>query len=488
MSLSGPASTSDLYVAMSAKNFDSVATETAAMPRLLGQIIFTGLLLLVLLTPLPYGAVEAWWVAAFECAAFALAGLWVIDWLCTGRLLSRAYLPLLAPLCALALYAFVQSVPLWPRQTPLGVIRQAISFDPYETRLDAVRLLALTLVLALLLRYTDSARRLRALVYTVIGGGLVCAVFGLVRQVAQRGANGFLLAGLRTGTGYAQFINKNHFAFLVELSLGLLVGLIVGRGVSRQRIPVYVALAVPLWAALVLSNSRGGVLAMLCQAIFLVLCFNLRPRAQRTEAAHAGRARGRAGTVIIRLALALALVLSIFVGMIWVGGDPLAERLGGVREELGAEVADTSQTGRTGIWRATWRLCLAHPLVGVGFGGYWMAITEYHDGSGALVPQQAHNDYLELWASGGLVGLALAGWFIYSLIRRARQQLTDPDPFRRAVALGALTGLFGVAVHSLVDFGLHLTGIALIAVSLVALATVRLESAGLSLSSQKTTL
>src|SRR5205823_2428676 len=191
---------------------------------------------------------------------------------------------------------------------------------------------------------------------------------------------------------------------------------------------------------------------------------------------------------IVRLALACALVLSIIVGMVWVGGDPLAERLGAVREELGAEATDPSQTGRAAIWRATWRLCLAHPLTGVGFGGYWMAITEYHDGSGALVPQQAHNDYLELWASGGLISLALAGWFIYSLIGRARQQLADPDPFRRAVALGALTGLFGVAVHSLVDFGLHLTGNALIAVALVALATVRLDSAGRSSSSQKTTL
>ena len=34
-------------------------------------------------------------------------------------------------------------------------------------------------------------------------------------------------------------------------------------------------------------------------------------------------------------------------------------------------------------------------------------------------------------------------------------QLRSVDSFRRAVCFGALVGLFGVAVHSLFDFGLH---------------------------------
>lgn len=454
--------------------------------RLLSLVIFTGLLLLVILLPIPYGAVEAWWVAVFECSVFLLTALWLVAWLLSGHLLQREYWPLLAPLFALVLYALVQTLPLSAQATPLGPVHQAISFDPFETRLEALRLLALACALALLLRYTDSLRRLRALAYTVIGVGVGSAIFGLLRQVAQRGAQGFLLAGLQPDAGYAQFINKNHFAFLAELTLGLLAGLIVVGGVARGRSLIYLALAVPVWAALVLSNSRGGVLALLCQIIFLALNFRQRPpRQQQSDAPQARRTPSRTLGPLVRLALACALVLSIVVGIIWVGGDPLAERFGAVRQELSAEAADPSQAGRSGIWRATWRLCLAHPFVGVGFGGYWMAITAYHDGSGALVPQQAHNDYLELWASGGLVALVLAGWFIYLFVSRARQQLADLDPFRRAVALGAATGLFGVAVHSLVDFGLHLTGIALVAVALVALAIVRLDSPARSLSAKK---
>jgi putative inorganic carbon (HCO3(-)) transporter len=449
---------------------DHAVSPTATSRRLLSLMIFSGLLLLIILVPVPYGTVEPWWEAVFECSVFALAALWLIDGLRSGRLLVRDHWVLLAPLLTLVVYAFLQTIPLLEQSTPLGPSRRPISFDPYETRLVVTKLLALILVLALLLRYTDSARRLRALVYSVIGIALASAIFGLVRQAGQHGAAGFLLPALRPDSGYAQFINKNHFAFLAEMALGLLAGLIVG-GVPRQRRLVYLALALPLWTALVLSNSRGGILAMLCQVVFLGLAHNVgAPRRDSKAIAH-DQARSRVFAIALRFALGVALILIIVIGMIWVGGDPLAQRLGTMREELASQPIDPSHSGRADIWRATLRLCRDHPIAGVGFGGYWIAITRYHQGTGELVPQQAHNDYLELWASGGLIGVALAFWFMFGVLKRARRGLSDPEPLTSAIALGALTGLFGVAVHSLVDFGLHLTGNAIIFVALVALAT-----------------
>jgi O-antigen ligase len=160
-----------------------------------------------------------------------------------------------------------------------------------------------------------------------------------------------------------------------------------------------------------------------------------------------------------------------------VGGEPFVDRLSTTREELTVRPAETSHADRFSIWQATLRLCYEHPVAGVGFGGYWIAITRYHNGSGELVPQQAHNDYLELWASGGLIGVALFVWFVVIVVRQSLRQRKSHDRFRSAVALGALTGLFGVAVHSLFDFGLHVTGNALICLALVALATRQVDNA-----------
>ncbi len=74
----------------------------------------------------------------------------------------------------------------------------------------------------------------------------------------------------------------------------------------------------------------------------------------------------------------------------------------------------------------------AHPIAGVGLGGYWAAIPTYHEASGLQTPQEAHNDYLELLASGGLIGLAIGSWFLFVVFRRIRDNLQSASPFRRA--------------------------------------------------------
>ena len=69
-------------------------------------------------------------------------------------------------------------------------------------------------------------------------------------------------------------------------------------------------------------------------------------------------------------------------------------------------------------------------------------------------------------------------WFAVSLLRSARQKLHSPDRFQRAICVAALLGLTGCAVHSLVDFGLHLLVIAFVFLVLVMLATTKLEIEG----------
>jgi hypothetical protein len=53
--------------------------------------------------------------------------------------------------------------------------------------------------------------------------------------------------------------------------------------------------------------------------------------------------------------------------------------------------------------------------------------------------------------------------------------LNSKDNYRRAVALGAIAGALGVAIHSLVDFGLQLTGIAVVFSALIAILVVGRE-------------
>lgn len=444
---------------------EAAAARGQAVARPVSGLVFAALVVVLPLAAAPYGSVEAWWTALFDAVVFLLAALWAVEGALSGRWLRPAQV-VIVPILLLAGWALLQSAAL-----PLI---GTISFDPYESRLVAARLLAVALYCALLMRYAETEGRLKALVYAVVFAGFASAFFGITRQTMQRGAQGFVLQYLQPNSGYAQFINKNHFAYLAEMSLGLLLGLAAGRGVARQKVLVPLALAVPIWAALVLSNSRGGVLAMLCQVVFLALTFGVTwrddARAGANKSTQASTASRFAASPAARILLAVLLLVIIVVGTVWVGGDPLAERMSAVSTEVAAQGTDPTRTGRAEIWKATWEMFKAHPLAGAGLGGYWIAVSSYHDASGAGVPQQAHNDYLELLASGGVVGFCLLLLFAYLFSQRARARLREGKPFARAAALGALAGLFGVAVHSLFDFGLHVTANAFAAAALVAVA------------------
>ena len=94
-------------------------------------------------------------------------------------------------------------------------------------------------------------------------------------------------------------------------------------------------------------------------------------------------------------------------------------------------------------------------------------IPQFEKNSGHIKLEQAHNDYLDLAASGGLVGIVLAAWFVGAVVWSANARLSSRDRYRRAAALGAATGMLGVAVHSAVDFGLQVTGIAVVFTALL---------------------
>jgi hypothetical protein len=258
--------------------------------RLISSVVFYALLVIIVLVAIPYGTVQTPWKALFACCVFALTILSLIEGVLSGSLLTRAHL-LLLPLVALIIFCFAQTIRFGQREVAGISAWQSISADPFQTRLVALNLLTLLLAWGLLLRYTTTTWRLRALIYTIIGVGVASALFGLIRQTTQQAdAAGFILPNLRSG--YGQFINRNHFAFMMEMA-----------------------------------------------------------------------------------------------------------------------------------------------------------------------------------ASGGLVGVALLGWFLVMFIRNTLGHLRRANSFARAASIGALTGIFGVVIHSFVDFGLHININALLCIALLVIAT-----------------
>jgi len=163
---------------------------------------------------------------------------------------------------------------------------------------------------------------------------------------------------------------------------------------------------------------------------------------------------------IVRIVGIVVIMAGLIVGVLWLGGDRMGEK--------GASASDVVDgITRKQIWHSTWELIKQNPWTGVGFGNYFLAIPEYQTGAGRIKLEQAHNDYLDLTANGGIVAVALTALFVAVVVWRGASSLRSPDRFRRAAALGASAAIASVAVHSLVDFGLQITGIAVVFAALV---------------------
>ncbi len=421
------------------------------------KLIYAALLSLLVLTPLPYGTVEVWSTTLWELLIFALALLWGCDVLQSGRL-TLARNPLALPLLGLLLLAVAQLLPL--------SAGRPLTYDTYATWQAAIKILASLLFFLLFATYVNTDERRRTAAKVVIA---VCTLIALI-AIGQS----YLGKLLWPRGALGPFVNRNHFAGFLELGIGLAGGLLAGRGTRREWLAVYASALLVLCAGLALSASRGGVLALGAELIFLIAI-----AAPGWSSEH-GSEKSRAG-LLLRAAAALLLGAGTLGGAVWlVGSEGLVANFSQLEKEGQAESLAESpdRYSRRDIWNASWQMIKAHPIAGVGLGAFQFAYTRYDLSSGSQRVEQSHNDYLQVLADGGVIGGMLALCFIELLFLHGFLLANTRDKRRRALVLGALTGCFAMAVHSFVDFNLQVTANAQLFLALCALATTPIERAG----------
>jgi O-antigen ligase len=428
----------------------AVAAASAAPPArtLWSRFIILMLCLAVVLTTLAFGTVHGWSIAAFQLSAGIVFVLWMMDALRTGVLrVSRS--PLQLPLVGLFALGSVQL---------LG----SVSFDPHATRDALAQIAALGVYFAAALAFIDSPRRLRLVVRLVVIFGFVLAVYGLMQHFVNP-ATIFWVREPKQALPFGPYVNRHHFAGYMELTLAVPLGLLFAGAIPKERMLLYGFASGIMAIALIMTNSRGGVLSMMAEVMFLaIVAATALRRRRRGEEDRATRARA----TLVRLGLGFALIIAVVLGALYFGGEEALSRL------VGTVNSDDPTTGRAHFWSGTVDIIRDHPLLGAGLGGFAAAYTLYDTGNGMYRLEQAHNDYLQILSDGGALGGALGLAFVGLLFWTALRRMQSHDKYRRGVALGALSGCAGVLVHSFFDFTLHTTANALCFLVLAALATV----------------
>jgi hypothetical protein len=225
--------------------------------------------------------------------------------------------------------------------------------------------------------------------------------------------------------------------------------------------------ALVMLAGMVVTFSRGGWVAVVVALLVLL------------------------GTLIFhrnhRLPAFLLLVVLAVGGTVFVT-NYLSKTLSYMRRVgTPGEAGELDLAVRLDIWTAAEQMWRDHFWWGVGPAHYNYRFREYRPESVQMSPDRAHNDYLNLLADWGAAGgiIVLAGMVTFGAGLRKTWKYVRPseNDFGRGMSnrfaffLGASAGLFALAVHSMVDFNLHIPANAILGVTLLALLSSNLRFA-----------
>ncbi len=291
----------------------------------------------------------------------------------------------------------------------------------------------------------DRAARLEQAAHVLFWLGFALSVVGILQYLSGT-RNIWWIRESPVENFFGPFVNKNHFAGLIEVLLPMGLGPLATGAVPRARRPLVLFAAVVMITAAVLSRSRGGMLALAVELVVLGI---------GAVGVRAGARRG--GGALRAAAVGLVLAACVGVAVFWLGAEPVATSIA----DLPGQAASTDAASRAGVWSATWSLVERHPIVGSGFGAYGTAVLPVYPAPERLVLLYAHNDYLQVLADAGAIGALLAILFIVLLGKTTSKAWRSGDPMVRGVALGAATGCLGLLIHSVVDFNLQIPSNAL---------------------------
>jgi O-antigen ligase len=429
------------------------------MSERLDKAILVGLLVAIVCTALTHGAVEAWSVAIFELVVLVLLLLWVIKSTADRKLIFR--MPVIGlPLAALVILAAVQSIAL----TDEAGLRSGISMDVEATRAALVVLCFLFLSFIIAANFLTTRDRLRVLANFLVVYGLAMAVFALIQYFAWDGRL-FWIRPTDKHAVFGPFVNRNHFAGYMEMLLPLPVALIVVRHGRSELRMFYGFAAAMMGIAGFVSLSRGGMISIIAGLMFILF---MSVRLPKEGTGHASRRHSRdrrsLSFYLPQGIAVLAIAGAITAGVLWIGAAPVIDR---VSESLESDV-EISTISRSAIWKDTWSVFRASPVLGAGLGAFETVYPLYGQSDGSLIVGQSHNDYLQVLADCGIVGGVIALSFILLTLRSAISGARSEDPLVAGLAVGAGGGIFAMLVHSLFDFNLQLPSNALLFLLLAA--------------------
>lgn len=304
-------------------------------------------------------------------------------------------------------------------------------------RLEWLRWLAYASVAFVSVQVFNTPDRLRRLVKFAATGGFAVAAFAILQYLTAGGKIYWVIEPERGGWVFGPYVNRNHFAGLMELLMPLALGLaLLWRNSLLHRL-FWTCFALVMATSVMLSGSRGGFIGMAAGV-----------------AAFAFAAASMRGGRRVIIGLVVAVLITAGVALALDQGHTF-DRYKSVLHPSTIQEEEASGK-RLLAWRDTFTLIRQNWLVGSGLDGFVVLFPAVRSFYTDKIWTHAHNDFLQFLAETGLIGAMIGFWILYAGGREAIRNLARCRGSDTGILLaGVASGCVALLVHGLVDFNFH---------------------------------
>lgn len=257
--------------------------------------------------------------------------------------------------------------------------------------------------------FADSGLRVRFLESLLYFSGAL-SIVATVQAFTSQGKIFWLFPSVQTDFVMSPFVYRNHYAAFIELVLPLAV---MGAVRKARNAWISAILGGSMIASVIATASRAGTILVIGETGFLFAALALR--------------RGGEWKPVAGAFARMALLVPVFVSVI--GFDTLWKRFQ-IPDPYGERLEMT---------QASFDMLRDRPWLGFGLGAWPRVYPAYARTDDGLFANQAHDDWAQWAAEGGvpflLLMLAIGGWSVAAAPRRP-----------------LAAGLVTVLVHALVDY------------------------------------
>lgn len=419
---------------------------------------------LLLFSPLPIGSVRPLPLLLIQLLSFLIFILWLFKSITEKRkpfTNTKPYLPFLLfiGVCLLQIVPLPgtllgilsgKSLEIWETTravladvgSPLDMNFFTISIYPNITLKKTLLLLSYFVFGIVISRSFRQARSYKIAIIPIFAVMTLEAALGIYQYLTGEAG------GFTRGT----FVNRNHFAGFLEMCFPLALGYVLTIGewtettkksfIKRlissdniQKQMLFLFLLGVVLLSLLLSKSRGGIFSIIVSLVFFYIVSSRFLK------------KGIEIKWVIYTAVTVGIILSIYIGLF-----PIIERYLLIEEDF---------PSRTLIWKDALSIIKDFPLFGSGLGTFSYIFPLYRVSIvKPIVYNFSHNDYIQLLTETGGIGFLLLmtalAVFLITSVRNLLRLSSEQNYLRFFLLLGALTGIFSILIHSIVDFNLHI--------------------------------